>query len=269
MSEQWRPVVGYEGFYEVSDHGRVRSVPRGVWKRSRWGSMAWYEVPVRQLRLTPLDGYRVVGLRRNDATGQRQKKVHRLVLEAFVGPCPDGMEACHWNGDRADNRIVNLRWDTPSSNSYDRVRHGTHSKTRITHCPRGHRLAAPNLDPSQTMANRRSCWACRLAQDDGRVARRKDEPFDLASRAAMYWRALQDGWRPEPNATKERCSRGHPLVAPNLRRDQPTGARGGCKACRSATGYIGGRKRRGHPTSHLDVAVLADEYYARIMGGAA
>jgi hypothetical protein len=54
------------------------------------------------------------------------KRVSRLILEAFVGPCPDGMEACHINGKRNHNHIYNLRWDTPSNNQKDAVKHGTH-----------------------------------------------------------------------------------------------------------------------------------------------
>ena len=50
--------------------------------------------------------------------------IHRLVLEAFVGPCPQGMGACHNNGIRTDNRLKNLRWDTPAANHLDTVRHG-------------------------------------------------------------------------------------------------------------------------------------------------
>jgi hypothetical protein len=52
--------------------------------------------------------------------------VHRLVLEAFVGPCPDGMEACHIDGDSWNNSLSNLRWDTPLANARDRKRHGSH-----------------------------------------------------------------------------------------------------------------------------------------------
>lgn len=56
---------------------------------------------------------------------RRRALVHRLVLEAFVGPCPRGMEACHENGIRDDNRLSNLRWDTRKNNFADRDRHGT------------------------------------------------------------------------------------------------------------------------------------------------
>jgi HNH endonuclease/Homeodomain-like domain len=50
--------------------------------------------------------------------------VHRLVLETFVGPCPDGLLTCHNDGDPTNNRVNNLRWDTPKANAADRVSHG-------------------------------------------------------------------------------------------------------------------------------------------------
>lgn len=55
----------------------------------------------------------------------KQIRVHRLVLLAFVGPCPEGMEACHNDGNASNNRIGNLRWDVHSNNMQDMVRHGT------------------------------------------------------------------------------------------------------------------------------------------------
>ena len=64
--------------------------------------------------------------------------VHRLILEAFHGPCPDGMESCHNNGIRSDNRVINLRWDTRKNNHADKHRHGTrqvgerHGKAKLT-----------------------------------------------------------------------------------------------------------------------------------------
>lgn len=54
-----------------------------------------------------------------------RRKVHVLILEAFHGPRPDGLEGCHTNGIRTDNRPENLRWDTPASNYADRNRHGS------------------------------------------------------------------------------------------------------------------------------------------------
>ena len=57
--------------------------------------------------------------------------LHRLVLENFVGPCPDGMECCHNDGNPDNNRLDNLRWGTPSENSRDKIRHGTTTAGRI------------------------------------------------------------------------------------------------------------------------------------------
>lgn len=53
------------------------------------------------------------------------REVHRLVLEAFRGPCPTGMEGCHNDGNRENCALENLRWDTPTNNHADKVRHGT------------------------------------------------------------------------------------------------------------------------------------------------
>lgn len=55
-----------------------------------------------------------------------RKFIHRLVLEVFVGFCPKGMECCHNNGKKTDNRLINLRWDTKSNNAKDAVRHGAY-----------------------------------------------------------------------------------------------------------------------------------------------
>ena len=60
-------------------------------------------------------------------------RVHRLVLETYVGPRPKGMECRHLNGNRQDNRLENLKWGTRSENTYDSVRHGTHNlATKLT-----------------------------------------------------------------------------------------------------------------------------------------
>lgn len=55
----------------------------------------------------------------------KKHRTPRLVLTVFVGPCPDGMECCHNNGDETDDSLSNLRWDTHSSNLMDRRQHGT------------------------------------------------------------------------------------------------------------------------------------------------
>lgn len=108
--ERWLPVVGHEG-YEVSDLGRVRSYLKSG-KGARRVAMPHVLVPLRRA------GYHAVHLRAGPVHA-----VHRLVLEAFVGPRPEGMQACHGNGNAADNRLANLRWGTVRDNFDDKIRH--------------------------------------------------------------------------------------------------------------------------------------------------
>ena len=119
MRELWRPVVGYEGLYEVSNQGRVRSLDRRV--ESQPG--VFYMKPGRVLKLCP-GYYPNVRLSKNGVG--KTWEVHRLVAEAFLGPAPEGMEVCHGSANRADNRLCNLRYATRAANSADRYRDGTH-----------------------------------------------------------------------------------------------------------------------------------------------
>lgn len=59
--------------------------------------------------------------------------VHRLILEAFCGPCPKGYHGCHWDGNGLNNSLPNIRWDTPKSNCADRARHGRQINGQIHH----------------------------------------------------------------------------------------------------------------------------------------
>jgi len=119
MTENWRPIPGYEGLYEVSDLGSVRGLPRSCGMRGGLSRV----VPGKVLALsTVTGGYAAVCLTRDGKS--RTKTVHPIVLDAFVGPRPDGMQACHENGVRTDNRLANLRWGTATENWGDRRRHG-------------------------------------------------------------------------------------------------------------------------------------------------
>lgn len=144
--ERWAPVPGSEG-YAVSDRGRVRSLDRFV-----TGTNGIRRLFLGRL-LAPSSEYTV-------KINQRTRSVAHLVLEAFVGPRPDGMECCHGNDIPSDNRLCNLRWDTSSANKLDMVRNGNHPKARRTHCPRRHPLAIPNLVVGARRAGQRQCRAC-------------------------------------------------------------------------------------------------------------
>lgn len=117
MIEIWMDVRGYEGRYKVSNFGRVESQPN---KRRRTALILKQSAHKRT-------GHMIVNLTSEENGKWKQKChwVHRLVLEAFEGPCPAGMEGCHNDGNPANNHLENLRWDTDKGNAADRPKHGT------------------------------------------------------------------------------------------------------------------------------------------------
>lgn len=128
MTEDWRPVVGFEGLYEVSNLGRVRSLDR-VNSYSRTCQYSGRILNVKRKykgRLlrpgTASNGYMTVSLGRSNSVC-----VHVLVLTAFAGPAPTGTECLHRDGTRTNNNAENLRWGTRSENILDAIRHGTRS----------------------------------------------------------------------------------------------------------------------------------------------
>jgi len=164
MSESWRPIPGWEGYYEASDRGRIRSLARRVPGRRPAGQA----VPGRVLKLVPdTHGYLTVTLCRN-GTGERGY-VHRLVLLAFVGAPLPGLEGCHNDGDCTNNRLGNLRWDTSAANSQDAVLHGTNHNARKDACKRGHPFTSEN---TYVWLGKRNCRACN-AEAAARYANRK------------------------------------------------------------------------------------------------
>lgn len=126
--EIWKQVVGFEGFYEVSDMGRIRSLDRidGMGRAIKGkilrGSMAGPQR--RSYFLLSKNGVK------------HSEYLSRIVLQAFVGPSDAGMYCCHGNGDFNDNRLVNLRWASPAENSADMKAHGTANYLRGEDHPR-------------------------------------------------------------------------------------------------------------------------------------
>lgn len=142
--ERWLPVVGYEGLYEVSDQGRVRGKVRLITdSRGRQ-----YYRPGRILCFShDSRGYQIVILCRD--CDRKAKLVHRLVMQSFVGPCPEEMNVCHGVGGKTDNRLANLSYGTKSKNNgVDKLRDGTDN--------RGEKCGAAKLKEKDVLAIRAS-----------------------------------------------------------------------------------------------------------------
>lgn len=131
MNEKWKPISGYEGLYEISNYGNVRSLD--CYRTNKLGH-------VRFVKGKPIsgyidqDGYRRVLLYPLSDNWKNRKKyfVHQLVLENFVGP-RTGKISRHLDGNPSNNFYKNLKWGTTKENCLDRKRHGTSNKPEKGH----------------------------------------------------------------------------------------------------------------------------------------
>lgn len=116
-SVEYRDIPGFLGYRAGNDGS--------IWSCWTFGckprmTNAWHKLKAAADNST---GYPRVTMK-----GKTYIHVHRLVLLAFVGPCPPGMECCHADGDRTNNVLGNLRWDTSFNNHVDRKHHGNAAK---------------------------------------------------------------------------------------------------------------------------------------------
>jgi len=117
-NELWeKDIPGYEGKYTITKCGKV-------WSKARRRTVDRRIIGNKYLSQGKMkSGHIIVSLSKNGTSVSYL--VHRLVLETFAGPCPDGMECRHLDGDPSNNHISNLKWGTRSENYEDAVEHGT------------------------------------------------------------------------------------------------------------------------------------------------
>jgi hypothetical protein len=144
--ETWAPIPGYEGRWEASTEGRIRSLPR---RRTRGG--------VLKPRVNKR-GYLSLVL------GRETHEVHRLVALAFLGPRPEGGEVRHVDGNPLNPRLSNLTYGTRSENGLDKRAHGGDHNVKKTHCPQGHPYDAENTYVLPSRPRARYCKACQRAR---------------------------------------------------------------------------------------------------------
>jgi hypothetical protein len=145
MTETWKPVVWAPG-YEVSDQGRVRSLDREVAVAANNSDIKKRSAhtKVRKGKVLSPGLWRYASV----TVAGKQAMVHRLVAEAFLGPCPEGHVVCHGPGGPLDNRLENISYGTHSKNTGDdRRRDGT--------IPRGERCARSKLTEEQVIEAKR------------------------------------------------------------------------------------------------------------------
>jgi hypothetical protein len=175
-SEEWLSVVGFEGLYEVSNIGRVRSVARIV-ARSNGSPCSVKERFLKQRRHK--NGYLMVTIYKSGQPHDRC--VHSLMAEAFIGRRPDGKEVAHEDGDPSHNEIGNLSYKTPRGNMEDRMRHGT--------IPRGEKHWQCKLTELQVLAIRNGSGKPSAVAAEFGVS----ESMIRRIRKGIAWKWLQEG----------------------------------------------------------------------------
>ena len=138
--EEFRDIAGFEGCYQISNHGRVKSLERVIIKRDGRRQPCKERI----MKTSFCTDYPSIVLKRNGKNVSYT--IHGLVLRAFVGDAPEGQEACHGDGNKYNSHLSNLRWDTPLNNHADKLRQGTQAK--------GERIHKAKLTATQVLAIR-------------------------------------------------------------------------------------------------------------------
>lgn len=125
-NENWKDILGYEGLYQVSDLGRVRSLDREVVYSN--GKVRIFKGKLLKPHIEK-DGRVSIQLSKNG--NRKTTKVCRLVALTFIGEKPEGYHVCHNDGNARNNTLMNIRYDIPTENSIDFYRYGSKTANGI------------------------------------------------------------------------------------------------------------------------------------------
>ena len=160
-AEFWVPIVGYEGYYEVSNYGKVRSLDRTITVDRQSYS---YDKRLKSIeKAIGLDGNGRPKVELDKYGKSHSINIHVLVAQHFVLGRKPGLIVCHKDGNEMNNHASNLYWGTYIENAQDTIKHGNNYHLNKELCPRKHKLQEPNLRTSN--AKYRRCLSCKKAQD--------------------------------------------------------------------------------------------------------
>lgn len=188
--ELWLPIREYEGFYEVSNYGRIRSLDREV--PVRGNPRQSHKIIKGVIKKWGYDGngYPKIELTRDGI--RKSINIHVLVAQHFVPGYDSGLQVRHLDGDKTNPYFQNLAWGTASENQKDKIIHGTNHQLNKDMCPANHVLAEPNLRVDSLPFRR--CLACKKARDAMKTNKRltkwgfncvADEYYSLIMKKAL------------------------------------------------------------------------------------
>lgn len=176
--EIWKDIPGYEGEYQASTYGRIRSLDRYIPNYPR-GTRFQKGVILKQRPSEKARKRLTV-----DLPKMKRVLVHKLILMTFVGPRPNGLEICHKDGDESNNRLNNLRYDTKANNQIDIYRYGK-------------KPSGGKLTPRQVLEIRKLFKEDKLQQKV--IAKQfsicQQTVSDIVTGKTFYWLDDEDKWR--------------------------------------------------------------------------
>lgn len=125
---KWIPIKEFPN-YEISDEGKVRSIAHRIKRKSSLGNDYYIDYKskeISQYKSNRKGSYFYVTLNKTIGSTRYRMPVHQLMMENFVGPCPEGKEVAHNDGNELNNNLSNLRYATHEENCFDKISHGTH-----------------------------------------------------------------------------------------------------------------------------------------------